>query len=49
MRQANALGAARAAILGAEELASDTITLRDLATSEQERLSLSEALQQLRP
>ncbi len=48
MRHANALAARHAVILGAEELATDTVTLRDLATSLQERLSPAEALQRIR-
>ena len=50
LRQANALGARHALILGAAELSSNTVTLRDLASSsEAPRISLSDALQRLSP
>jgi histidyl-tRNA synthetase len=48
MRQANALNARYALILGAEELSTDTVTLRDLESSEQERIAPGEALLRLR-
>jgi histidyl-tRNA synthetase len=44
MRQADALRARRALILGAEELASGTITLRDLETGAQEAVALSDVV-----
>jgi histidyl-tRNA synthetase len=47
MRQANALGARYALVLGAEELATKSVTLRDLATSKQQTLSSDEALRML--
>jgi histidyl-tRNA synthetase len=47
MRQANAIGARYALVLGAEELATQTVTLRDLATSEQHQLSSGDALLRL--
>jgi histidyl-tRNA synthetase len=49
MRQANALAARYALILGAEELATGTVTVRDLSTATQERLTPAEALRSLKP
>jgi histidyl-tRNA synthetase len=48
LRQANALGARSALILGAEELATGTVTLRDLTTGEQQRFAPSDALGRVR-
>ncbi len=42
MRQANALGARKALILGREELTSGTVTVRDLSAGSQERVAASE-------
>jgi histidyl-tRNA synthetase len=47
LRHANSLNARYALILGAEELASNTVTLRDLQTSEQERLGPTRAKERL--
>ena len=49
MRQANALGAATAVILGAEELAAGTVTLRDLRSSEQTSVAVDEVVSKLKP
>jgi histidyl-tRNA synthetase len=48
MRQAGALNARYAIILGAEELATKTVTVRDLSTASQERLTADEAIRRLR-
>jgi histidyl-tRNA synthetase len=42
MRQANAVGAAYAAIIGREELASETVALRRMADGQQERVALGQ-------
>ncbi len=47
MRQANALGSRYALVLGGEELANDTLTLRDLRDAHQETLPWAEALARL--
>ena len=44
LRQANALGAAYAIILGEEEVASGTVMLRDMARGEQKRVLMDEAV-----
>jgi len=44
MRQANALGASHAIIIGEDELKDEMVMWRDMARSEQERLSIDEAL-----
>ena len=44
MRQANALGARYALVLGAKELADGTVSLRDLARSVEESLSITQAI-----
>jgi histidyl-tRNA synthetase len=48
MRQAGAFNARYALILGAEELASNTITVRDLGTATQERVSPEEVVRRLK-
>ncbi|HLF77171.1 MAG TPA: histidine--tRNA ligase [Dehalococcoidia bacterium] len=48
LRHANTLQARYALVLGAEELATNTVTLRDLASSEQLNLSVQHALARLR-
>jgi histidyl-tRNA synthetase len=48
MRQANSLGARYALVLGAEELRSETVTLRDLLSSEQQVIPWGEAFARLR-
>ena len=48
LRQANALAARHALILGAEELATATVTVRDLSAATQERLPVAEAIDSLR-
>ncbi len=45
MRQADALGATWAAIIGHQELESDTVTLRRMADGQQERLALSQIVE----
>ena len=47
MRQADAVNARNALILGAAELASGTVTLRNLSTAAQERLTPGEAIARL--
>jgi len=47
MRQADALGAAYAAIIGREELASETVVLRRMADGQQERLALGQVAEVL--
>ena len=47
MRHANAIGARRALVLGREELASGTVTVRDLAGQQQEQLALGEVVARL--
>jgi histidyl-tRNA synthetase len=44
LRQANALGAAYALILGEEELKTDTVLLRDMAEGEQRRMPMGEVV-----
>ena len=48
LRHANQLNARHALVIGAEELASGTLNLRDLETSEQESLSLDAVIARLR-
>ncbi len=48
LKQADRLGAQKALILGADELAKGTITLRDLATSQQQEIAMEEALTAIR-
>jgi len=47
MRQANALGAHHALILGREELAAGTVTLRDLERQSQEQMPAAEAARRI--
>ena len=47
LRQANALSIPYVAIIGEDEVAANTITIRDMATGGQERRPVSEFLQQL--
>jgi histidyl-tRNA synthetase len=47
MRQADAIGAAYAAIIGREELASETVVLRRMADGQQERVALGQIAQVL--
>jgi histidyl-tRNA synthetase len=47
MRQANTTGAEYAAIIGREELASDTVTLRRMADGQEERVALGQIAQLL--
>jgi histidyl-tRNA synthetase len=44
MRQADSLGARYALILGAEELSTNTVTLRNLVTAQQQRLPLRDVI-----
>jgi histidyl-tRNA synthetase len=48
MRNANALGAGHALVIGTEELATETVTVRNLASSKQERVPMAEAALSLR-
>jgi histidyl-tRNA synthetase len=48
LRHANALGARYALVIGAEELANDSVSLRDLTTSEQERVPAADIASRLR-
>jgi histidyl-tRNA synthetase len=45
MRQADAVGAAYAAIIGREELESETIVLRRMADGQQERVALGQIVE----
>ena len=49
MRHANALNARFALVIGGEELATETVTVRDLASSNQERVAMADAAQRLLP
>ncbi|HEX5370875.1 MAG TPA: histidine--tRNA ligase [Dehalococcoidia bacterium] len=48
LRHANALAARNALVLGAEELATESVSLRDLTTSEQERVPMADVAVRLR-
>jgi histidyl-tRNA synthetase len=48
MRQANALQARYALVLGAQELATNTVSLRDLTTSDQQTVPITDIANQLR-
>jgi len=48
MREANRLGARLAAILGEDELASGSVTLRDMSTGDQQTVPRSEAIERIR-
>jgi len=47
MREANRLGAGTTAILGQDELAAGSVTLRDMSTGEQRTAAVAEAVEQL--
>jgi histidyl-tRNA synthetase len=49
MRHADALGATYTAILGDEELASDSVTLRDMRDGTQQRVTQADAAASVRP
>lgn len=48
MTRANALGARFTAIVGEEELAEDTLTLKEMATGEQTRCTVTEAISRIK-
>jgi histidyl-tRNA synthetase len=49
MRQANALGARFALVLGEKELSDGTVSVRDLAGQSQESLPAAEVLRRIKP
>ena len=49
MRQANALGARFALVIGEKELADGSVTIRDLSAQSQESVPASEVLQRVLP